>query len=81
MLLMRPSATSLRTITANAGVLLVRVVYVKSSGERTFLICDGGMNAHLPASVNRDRFLTAVAVGAGTGAVGAGAGAGEVSDA
>ena len=44
-------------------------------------ICDGGMNAHLPASVNRDRFLTAVAVGAGTGAVGAGAGAGEVSDA
>ena len=33
-----------RTIAANAGVLLVRVLYTKRSGERTFAICDGGMN-------------------------------------
>jgi diaminopimelate decarboxylase len=34
-----------RTITANAAVLLVRVLYVKQSGGKTFVICDGGMNA------------------------------------
>jgi diaminopimelate decarboxylase len=34
-----------RTITANAGVLLLRVLYVKRSGDKTFVICDGGMNA------------------------------------
>jgi diaminopimelate decarboxylase len=34
-----------RTITANAAVLLVRVLYVKVSGGKTFVICDGGMNA------------------------------------
>jgi len=33
-----------RTIVANAGILLVRVLYVKKSGEKTFAICDGGMN-------------------------------------
>jgi diaminopimelate decarboxylase len=33
-----------RSIVANAGILLVRVLYVKSSGEKTFAICDGGMN-------------------------------------
>lgn len=33
-----------RTIAANAGVLLVRVLYVKASGDKTFVICDGGMN-------------------------------------
>jgi diaminopimelate decarboxylase len=33
-----------RTITANAAVLLVRVLYVKTSGRKTFVICDGGMN-------------------------------------
>jgi diaminopimelate decarboxylase len=33
-----------RTITANAAVLLVRVLYVKASGGKTFVICDGGMN-------------------------------------
>jgi diaminopimelate decarboxylase len=33
-----------RTIIANAGILLVRVLYVKTSGEKTFAICDGGMN-------------------------------------
>jgi diaminopimelate decarboxylase len=34
-----------RTITANAGILLLRVLYVKSSGTKTFVVCDGGMNA------------------------------------
>jgi diaminopimelate decarboxylase len=34
-----------RTIVANAGILLIRVLYVKKSGEKTFAICDGGMNA------------------------------------
>lgn len=33
-----------RTITANAGVLLVRCVYTKQGGDKTFVICDGGMN-------------------------------------
>ena len=33
-----------RTIVANAGILLVRVLYVKTSGDKTFAICDGGMN-------------------------------------
>ena len=39
-----------RTITANAGVLLVRVLYVKRSGLKTFVICDGGMNTLLRPS-------------------------------
>jgi diaminopimelate decarboxylase len=33
-----------RTISANAGILLTRVLYVKTSGDKTFAICDGGMN-------------------------------------
>lgn len=33
-----------RSIIANAGILLIRVLYVKKSGEKTFAICDGGMN-------------------------------------
>jgi diaminopimelate decarboxylase len=33
-----------RTIIANAGILLLRVLYVKTSGDKTFAICDGGMN-------------------------------------
>jgi diaminopimelate decarboxylase len=39
-----------RTIAANAAVLLVRVLYVKTSGSKTFVICDGGMNALLRPS-------------------------------
>lgn len=34
-----------RTLIANAGILLVRVEYVKKGGEKTFIICDAGMNA------------------------------------
>lgn len=33
-----------RLITANAGVLLSRVVHRKEGATRTFLICDAGMN-------------------------------------
>lgn len=33
-----------RAIAANAGILLCKVLYVKQSGDRTFLIVDGGMN-------------------------------------
>jgi diaminopimelate decarboxylase len=39
-----------RTISANAGVLLIRVLYVKSSGTKRFVICDAGMNALLRPS-------------------------------
>ncbi len=33
-----------RSIVANAGVLISRVLYRKETGERTFIIVDGGMN-------------------------------------
>ncbi|MBY0311988.1 MAG: diaminopimelate decarboxylase [Phycisphaerales bacterium] len=33
-----------RTIAANAGVLLTRVQYIKTSGSKKFLICDAGMH-------------------------------------
>jgi diaminopimelate decarboxylase len=33
-----------RSIAANAGVLLTRVLYVKESGTRKFIVCDAGMN-------------------------------------
>jgi len=33
-----------RSIAANAGILLTRVLYVKKSGERAFVIVDAGMN-------------------------------------
>jgi diaminopimelate decarboxylase len=39
-----------RSIAANAGVLLTRVQYVKRSGDKTFAICDAGMNALLRPS-------------------------------
>ena len=39
-----------RAISANAGILLVRVLYVKTSGSKTFVICDGGMNVLLRPS-------------------------------
>ena len=39
-----------RSIAANAGVLLLRVVYRKRSGERDFLVLDGGMNILLRPS-------------------------------
>lgn len=39
-----------RTIAANAGILLTRVEYVKQSGDRSFAICDAGMNILLRPS-------------------------------
>lgn len=33
-----------RTLVANAGILLLRVMFTKTTGSRTFVICDGGMN-------------------------------------
>jgi diaminopimelate decarboxylase len=39
-----------RSIAANAGILLTRVQYVKRSGDRTFAICDAGMNVLLRPS-------------------------------
>ena len=53
-----------RTITANAGVLLVRVLYVKRSGDRTFVICDGGMNTLLrPSHYGAFHFIWPCSVG------------------
>ncbi len=39
-----------RTLIGNAGILLLRVQYMKTSGEKTFAICDGGMNVLLRPS-------------------------------
>jgi diaminopimelate decarboxylase len=39
-----------RTIIANAGILLLSVLYVKTSGDKTFAIGDAGMNALLRPS-------------------------------
>ena len=39
-----------RSIAANAGVLLLNVVVKKTSGDRTFLVLDGGMNVLLRPS-------------------------------
>lgn len=39
-----------RTLVANAGVLLTRVLYVKVSGDKTFAICDAGMHSLLRPS-------------------------------
>jgi len=33
-----------RFIVGNAGILLTRVLYVKETGEKRFIICDAGMN-------------------------------------
>ncbi len=40
-----------RTIVANAGVLLTRVLYVKVEGPKKFLVCDAGMNTLLRPSL------------------------------
>ncbi|MFZ9916554.1 MAG: diaminopimelate decarboxylase, partial [Phycisphaerales bacterium] len=39
-----------RTIVANAGILVVKCLYTKTSGEKRFVICDAGMNALLRPS-------------------------------
>lgn len=40
-----------RTIAANAGVLLTRVLYVKHSGRKKFIVCDAGMNTLIRPSL------------------------------
>ena len=51
-----------RTITANAGVLLLRVLYTKASGDRTFVIVDGGMNVLMrPSHYDAFHFVWPVA--------------------
>lgn len=53
-----------RTIAANAGVLLLRVLYVKKSGAKTFIICDAGMNALMrPCHYGAFHFIWPVNVG------------------
>jgi len=53
-----------RSIAANAGVLLARVLYLKQSGERRFLIVDAGMNDLLrPALYGAYHFIWPVRPG------------------
>ncbi len=53
-----------RAIAANAGILLCKVLYIKQSGERTFVILDGGMNDLIrPALYEAYHFVWPVAPG------------------
>jgi len=55
-----------RTIIANAGILLLRVLYMKRSGDKTFAICDAGMNALLrPSHYDAFHFIWPVEPAAG----------------
>lgn len=52
-----------RTIVANAGVLLTRVQYIKTSGAKKFLVCDAGMHTLLrPALYDAFHFIWPVNV-------------------
>jgi diaminopimelate decarboxylase len=52
-----------RSIAANAGVLLTRVLYTKESGGRRFVVCDAGMNALIrPALYGSFHFIWPVSV-------------------
>ena len=54
-----------RTIVANAGILVVRVLYTKTSGDKRFVICDAGMNALLrPSHYGSFHFIWPVSPGA-----------------
>jgi diaminopimelate decarboxylase len=55
-----------RTLVANAGVLLTRVLYIKTSGDKTFAICDAGMNDLLrPSLYGAFHFIWPVETSAG----------------
>jgi diaminopimelate decarboxylase len=55
-----------RMIAANAGILVVEVLYTKTSGEKRFVICDAGMNALLrPALYGSFHFIWPVSPGVG----------------
>jgi diaminopimelate decarboxylase len=52
-----------RFIAASAGVLLTRVIYVKNSGTKRFIICDAGMHTLLrPSHYNAFHFIWPVRV-------------------
>lgn len=52
-----------RSIAANAGVLLTRVLYIKESGTRKFIVCDAGMNTLIrPALYGSFHFIWPVTV-------------------
>ncbi|MCW5765147.1 MAG: diaminopimelate decarboxylase [Phycisphaeraceae bacterium] len=52
-----------RSIAANAGVLLTRVLFVKHTGPRKFVVCDAGMNTLLrPSLYNAFHFIWPVSV-------------------
>jgi diaminopimelate decarboxylase len=53
-----------RTIVANAGILVTKVLYTKTSGDKRFAICDAGMNALLrPSHYGSFHFMWPVAPG------------------
>jgi diaminopimelate decarboxylase len=53
-----------RTIVANAGILVLSVLYTKTSGDKRFIICDAGMNALLrPSHYGSFHFIWPVAPG------------------
>lgn len=55
-----------RSIAANAGILVTRVLYLKNSGDREFLIVDAGMNDLIrPALYEAYHFVWPVAPAAG----------------
>ncbi len=61
-----------RFIAGNAGILVTRVLYVKRSGEKRFIICDAGMNALIrPALYGSYHRIWPVAAAAGEGEPGA----------
>ncbi|MFM1803405.1 MAG: Diaminopimelate decarboxylase [Planctomycetota bacterium] len=54
-----------RTIAGNAGILVLSVLYTKTSGDKRFIICDAGMNALLrPSHYGSFHFIWPVAPGA-----------------
>ena len=53
-----------RTIVGNAGILVLSVLYTKTSGDKRFVICDAGMNALLrPSHYGSFHFIWPVAPG------------------
>ncbi len=55
-----------RSIAANAGILLTRTLYVKASGEKSFVIVDGGMTELIrPALYDAYHFIWPVRPGPG----------------
>ncbi len=52
-----------RMIAASAGVLLLRIVYVKHNAQKKFIICDAGMNALIrPALYDAFHFIWPISV-------------------